>query len=287
MQRVKEAGAVILGKTNVPIALGDWQSYNDIYGVTNNPYDLARSPGGSSGGSSAALAAGYGAALARLRHRRLAARARAFLRHIRAQADPRSRAGARADAAGPPALPGSIDLAVIGPMARCVDDLETLLDVDRRSRRTPGGRRLSSRAAAAATRRARRFPRSRARRAPADADRGLRRGGDRSARGRLEQAGAKVARAQRTAARSRRPAPGSTCACCWRRFAARAPEEPMRGTRAARRRWRIPPTRACAPSGCAARRSRFRDWGTDDVRRKALRARWRALFRELTLSSRR
>src|SRR5262249_21768322 len=38
----------------------DWQSYNDIYGVTNNPYDLGRTPGGSSGGSSAALAAGYG-----------------------------------------------------------------------------------------------------------------------------------------------------------------------------------------------------------------------------------
>ena len=60
VQRCKDAGAVILGKTNVPIALGDWQSYNDIYGVTNNPYDLARTPGGSSGGSSAALAAGFG-----------------------------------------------------------------------------------------------------------------------------------------------------------------------------------------------------------------------------------
>ena len=58
--RMKEAGGVILGKTNVPIGLGDWQSYNDIYGTTNNPYDLARTPGGSSGGSSAALAAGYG-----------------------------------------------------------------------------------------------------------------------------------------------------------------------------------------------------------------------------------
>ena len=60
MQRVKAAGAVILAKTNVPLLLGDWQSYNAIYGVTNNPYDLGRSPGGSSGGSSAALAAGYG-----------------------------------------------------------------------------------------------------------------------------------------------------------------------------------------------------------------------------------
>jgi amidase len=58
--RVKAAGAVILGKTNVPYLLGDWQSYNEIYGTTNNPWDLGRTPGGSSGGSSAALAAGYG-----------------------------------------------------------------------------------------------------------------------------------------------------------------------------------------------------------------------------------
>ena len=54
------AGGVILGKTNVPLGLGDWQSYNDIYGTTNNPYNLARTPGGSSGGSAAAVAAGYG-----------------------------------------------------------------------------------------------------------------------------------------------------------------------------------------------------------------------------------
>ncbi|WP_245313172.1 amidase family protein, partial [Bradyrhizobium macuxiense] len=59
--RVKDAGSVILGKTNVPLNLADWQSYNEVYGTTNNPYDLGRTPGGSSGGSSAALAAGYGA----------------------------------------------------------------------------------------------------------------------------------------------------------------------------------------------------------------------------------
>jgi len=58
--RVKAAGAVILGKTNVPVLLGDWQSYNDIYGATSNPWDPTRTPGGSSGGSSAALAAGFG-----------------------------------------------------------------------------------------------------------------------------------------------------------------------------------------------------------------------------------
>jgi amidase len=57
--RLKAAGAVIMGKTNVPAALADWQSYNDIYGQTNNPWDRAMSPGGSSGGAAAALAAGY------------------------------------------------------------------------------------------------------------------------------------------------------------------------------------------------------------------------------------
>jgi amidase len=56
--RLKRAGAIFLGKTNVPPMLSDWQSANPIYGRTNNPHDLARSPGGSSGGAAAALAAG-------------------------------------------------------------------------------------------------------------------------------------------------------------------------------------------------------------------------------------
>ncbi len=56
--RLRRAGAVIYGKTNVPQACGDHQSYNDLYGTTRNPWNLARTPGGSSGGSAAALAAG-------------------------------------------------------------------------------------------------------------------------------------------------------------------------------------------------------------------------------------
>ena len=59
VQRLKNAGAVILGKTNVPLHLTDWQSYNDVFGTTNNPWDFGCSPGGSSGGSAAALAAGF------------------------------------------------------------------------------------------------------------------------------------------------------------------------------------------------------------------------------------
>tara|TARA_B100001996_G_scaffold99796_1_gene74804 strand:+ start:1388 stop:2872 length:1485 start_codon:yes stop_codon:yes gene_type:complete len=58
VQRLKNAGAIIFGKTNVPYNLADFQSYNEIYGTTNNPWDLKRSPGGSSGGSAAALASG-------------------------------------------------------------------------------------------------------------------------------------------------------------------------------------------------------------------------------------
>lgn len=56
--RLKAAGAVVLGKTNVPPMLADWQSDNPVYGRSNNPWDLSRTPGGSSGGSAAVLAAG-------------------------------------------------------------------------------------------------------------------------------------------------------------------------------------------------------------------------------------
>ncbi|MBW2154865.1 MAG: amidase, partial [Deltaproteobacteria bacterium] len=58
VDRLLAAGAIIFGKTNVPFYLADWQSFNEIYGTTNNPWDVTRTPGGSSGGSAAALAAG-------------------------------------------------------------------------------------------------------------------------------------------------------------------------------------------------------------------------------------
>jgi len=58
VKRYRAAGAVIFGKTNVPTMLADWQTFNPVYGTTNNPWDVSRVPGGSSGGSAAALAAG-------------------------------------------------------------------------------------------------------------------------------------------------------------------------------------------------------------------------------------
>jgi len=58
VRRLKAAGAVIIGKTNVPVDLTDWQSFNPVYGRTLNPHNPDRSPGGSSGGSAAAVASG-------------------------------------------------------------------------------------------------------------------------------------------------------------------------------------------------------------------------------------
>jgi len=110
ISRVRAAGGVILGKTNVPVGLGDWQSYNDIYGTTNNPYDLGRTPGGSSGGSSAALAAGYGPL------------------SLGSDIGGSLRVPAFTPPPFPP-LPFDRDLAVIGPMARSAADLSLLLDV--------------------------------------------------------------------------------------------------------------------------------------------------------------
>jgi amidase len=126
VDRLNAAGAVLFGKTNVPIHLADWQSYNAIYGTTNNPWDVSRTPGGSSGGSAAALAAG--------------------LTGIEAGSDIGSSIRNPAHYCGVfghkptygivpyrgQALPGIVadpDISVVGPLARSADDLELALDV--------------------------------------------------------------------------------------------------------------------------------------------------------------
>jgi amidase len=60
VRRLVDSGAIVVGGTNVPPSLMDAQSFNDIYGTSSNPWDLSRTPGGSSGGTAAALAAGMG-----------------------------------------------------------------------------------------------------------------------------------------------------------------------------------------------------------------------------------
>jgi amidase len=126
VDRLLGAGVVLFGKTNVPSWLADWQSFNPVYGTTNNPWDLSRTPGGSSGGSAAALAAG--------------------LTGFEAGSDIGSSIRNPAHYCGvyghkptygivPPrgqALPGRVaqgDISVIGPMGRSADDLALGLSV--------------------------------------------------------------------------------------------------------------------------------------------------------------
>ncbi len=61
VSRLRQAGAIILGNTNTPELLMAWETDNLLYGRTNNPWDLSRTPGGSSGGEAAAIASGCSA----------------------------------------------------------------------------------------------------------------------------------------------------------------------------------------------------------------------------------
>jgi amidase len=127
--RLKAAGAIIIGKTNVPLRLIDWQSYNEVYGTTNNPWDFGRTPGGSSGGAAAALAAGFvplelgsdiGGSL----------RAPAHFCGIFAHKPSLDLVPQRGSGLPEtPAIPVRGDLAVAGPMARSAADLALELEV--------------------------------------------------------------------------------------------------------------------------------------------------------------
>lgn len=129
IERLKKAGANIIGKSNVPFMLRDWQTFNDIYGTTNNPYNLAYTPGGSSGGSAAALAAGFvpielGSDLAG--SLRTPASFCGVMTH-KPSLDVIPTRGANPPTTDVAAT--RVDLAVIGPMARSVDDLLLVFDV--------------------------------------------------------------------------------------------------------------------------------------------------------------
>jgi amidase len=129
VSRLKSAGAVVLGKTNVPLGLQDVQTFNEIYGTTSNPWDHTRTPGGSSGGSAAALAAGFGA-LSIGSDIAGSLRTPAHFCGIYAHKPTLGLAASRGMVPPPgPALPTDHDLAVVGPMARSARDLTLLLDV--------------------------------------------------------------------------------------------------------------------------------------------------------------
>ncbi|MEW6300674.1 MAG: amidase [Thermodesulfobacteriota bacterium] len=126
--RLREAGAIIFGKTNLPIYAGDLQSYNEVFGTTNNPYDLSRTPGGSSGGSAAALACGFtplelgsdiGGSI----------RLPAHMSGVTGHKPSYGIVPAHGQIPGPPGTLTLADLAVAGPMARSVEDLELGLDI--------------------------------------------------------------------------------------------------------------------------------------------------------------
>jgi amidase len=129
VSRLKAAGAVVLGKTNVPLGLQDIQSFNEIYGTTNNPWDHARTSGGSSGGSAAALACGFGA-LSIGSDIAGSLRTPAHFCGVYAHKPTLGLAANRGMVPpSEPALPVDLDLAVVGPMARTARDLTLLLDV--------------------------------------------------------------------------------------------------------------------------------------------------------------
>ncbi|HYL59326.1 MAG TPA: amidase [Candidatus Acidoferrales bacterium] len=125
---LRKAGAVIFGKTNLPIYAGDLQSYNEVFGTTNNPHDVSRTPGGSSGGSAAALACGFtplelgsdiGGSI------RLPSHMSGVVGHKPSYGI----VPAHGQIPGPPGTLTLADLAVAGPMARTVEDLKLGLDL--------------------------------------------------------------------------------------------------------------------------------------------------------------
>ena len=126
VERLKAAGAIVFGKSNVSVMLGDIQSYNDIYGTSNNPWNLAHTPGGSSGGSGAALAAGL-CALEMGSDIGGSIRTPAHYCGVFGHKPTWSLIPSRGH--GLPFMVSEPDIAVVGPMARSAFDLELQLDL--------------------------------------------------------------------------------------------------------------------------------------------------------------
>jgi amidase len=128
VSRLRQAGAIIFGKTNLPTGATDHQSYNSLFGVTKNPWNLDRTPGGSSGGSAAALAAGMtvlelgsdiGGSI----------RVPAHFCGVYGHKPSYGIVSSQGHIPPPPGHLLQVDLGVIGPLARSAHDLELVLDL--------------------------------------------------------------------------------------------------------------------------------------------------------------
>jgi amidase len=128
VQRLVDAGAVLFGKTNTPAWTLDWQTYNDLFGITRNPWDPERTSGGSSGGSAAAVAAG-------LTGLELGSDIGGSIRvpsHCCGVYGHKPTWGIvplRGHVPGPPGALYEKDINVAGPLARAAEDLALALDV--------------------------------------------------------------------------------------------------------------------------------------------------------------
>ena len=126
--RLKAAGAIVFGKTNTPVGAGDHQSYNPVYGCSNNPWNIAHTVGGSSGGAAGALAAGFTPL-------ELGSDIGGSIRcpaHFCGVFGHKPSYGIVPMRGHIPAMPGalsSVELAVGGPMARSAADLALALDL--------------------------------------------------------------------------------------------------------------------------------------------------------------
>src|SRR5205085_8433648 len=115
-QSILDAGTVLLGKTNLPPYATDWQTSNPLFGRTNNPWDLTRTPGGSTGGGAAALAAGLTAL-------ELGSDLAGSLRI------PAAFCGVYGHIPGSPLENPAVVMNVMGPLARSAADLEVALSI--------------------------------------------------------------------------------------------------------------------------------------------------------------
>jgi len=128
VSRLRRAGAVIFGKTNTPLYAGDFQTFNEVYGLTSNPWDTSRTTGGSSGGAAAAVAAG-------LTPLELGSDIGGSIRnpaHFNGVYGLKPSWGvvpSRGHIPGPPGTLVESDVNCNGPLARSLDDLELALDV--------------------------------------------------------------------------------------------------------------------------------------------------------------